>query len=426
MPEPRHRAQPARVQSGCVGAELSRPRRRSLTSVQAIVPARGGSKGVLDKNLRRVGGRSLLARTISLAAKSRYVGEVCVSTDSERLAKEALLYGATVIERPADLASDSASSESALLHALDRCAPATVLAFLQCTSPFLTTEELDRTIEAVVNGGADSAFTAVASHGFLWSPDGRGGFQGVNHDASRRLRRQDRPPEYLETGASYVMRVDGFRVAKHRFFGRIVAVKVDPRRAMEIDTHEDLEIARALAPILDADPVPLDLPVPRLVALDFDGVFTDNTVHVDQDGRESVTCHRGDGHGLSMLKQLIPVVVLSTEENPVVAARCRKLGLSYEQGLGPNKEQALRRYADEMGVPLSEVLFVGNDVNDLGCLRAVGTPVAVADAVPEVKAVAHAVLSRSGGNGALRELADVLIMAMTRDEGTNDDDRGDR
>jgi YrbI family 3-deoxy-D-manno-octulosonate 8-phosphate phosphatase len=381
---------------------------------------------VRDKNLRHVGGRSLLARTIRTARASAQVRDVVVSTDSAQIADEARRHGADVVSRPPDLASDEAGSEPALLHALDARPMVDVLAFLQCTSPFLTTPDLDRVIEAVVDGGADAAFTAIPSHGFLWTLSPDGSFQGINHDASFRQRRQERRPEFLETGAAYVMRVNGFREAKHRFFGRTVAMGVDPRRAMEIDTPGDLEIARALAPLLDAEPVRLDLPVPRLVALDFDGVFTDNTVQIDQDGRESVTCHRGDGHGLSMLQQHLPVVVLSTEENAVVAARCRKLGLPYHQGLGANKVQALRRYADECGVPLSDVLFVGNDVNDLGCLQAVGTPVAVADAVPEVKAVAHAVLSRGGGNGALRELADALMMAMARDEGANDDDRGDR
>jgi YrbI family 3-deoxy-D-manno-octulosonate 8-phosphate phosphatase len=380
--------------------------------VIVIVPARGGSKGIPDKNLRAVGGRSLVARTVTVATASPHVRQAIVTTDSERIAEEAARHGASVVMRPPELASDEASSESALLHALDAGPPADIVVFLQCTSPFLTPADLDRTIEAVTDGGADSAFTAVASHGFLWTPDEEGSYVGVNHDAAIRLRRQDRQPEYLETGAAYVMRVDGFRSARHRFFGRTVAVETDPRRAMEIDTPADLEIARALAPVLDAEAVPLDLPVPRLVALDFDGVFTDNRVHVDQDGRESVTCHRGDGHGLSQLKRHLPIVVLSTERNPVVAARCDKLGLPYEQGLGDTKLAALRRTADRMGIDLADVLFVGNDVNDLDCLREVGTAVSVADAVPEVRAVAHALLSRGGGDGALRELSEALIRAI--------------
>ena len=385
-------------------------------NILAVIPARGGSKGVPDKNLRHIGGRSLLARTVAASRESRFEPLVVVSTDAPRIAAAAERAGAEVVTRPTELATDEASSEDALLHALEQYPDSDVLVFLQCTSPFLTTGELDRAIAAVVEGGADVAFTAVASHGFLWERHADGTVTGINHDSRERLRRQDRPVELLETGAAYVMRADGFRQARHRFFGRTVAVEVDPRRAMEIDTPEDLEIARALATVLDPEPQPLELPVPRLVALDFDGVFTDNRVHVDEHGTESVVCHRGDGHGLSRLKERLPIVVLSTERNPVVAARCQKLGLEYEQGLGDRKVDALRSYATRMDIDLSEVLFVGNDVNDLECMRAVGTPVAVADAVPEVRAVAHAVLSRGGGDGALRELSDALLTAMGQGE----------
>jgi YrbI family 3-deoxy-D-manno-octulosonate 8-phosphate phosphatase len=384
--------------------------------ILAVIPARGGSKGVPDKNLRRVGGRSLLARTIAVGQASRFNPRVVVSSEASRIAAEADRLGAETIHRPDRLATDQASSEDALLHVLEALPVVDVVAFLQCTSPFLTPEELDRTIAAVVDGGADVAFTAVLSHGFLWELQANGTVTGINHDSRERLRRQDRPAELLETGAAYVMRAEGFRQARHRFFGRTVAVEVDPRRAMEIDTPEDLEIARALATVLDAEPQRLELPVPRLVALDFDGVFTDNRVHVDERGIESVTCHRGDGHGLSRLKERLPVVVLSTERNPVVAARCQKLGLECEQGLGERKFEALRSYASRLDIDLSEVLFVGNDVNDLECMRAVGTPVAVADAVPEARAVAHAVLSREGGDGALRELSDALLAAIERGE----------
>lgn len=377
--------------------------------ILAVLPARGGSKGVPDKNLRRVGGRSLLARTVEAGKASRFDPTVAVSSDAARIAVEAKRAGADVVTRPRALATDEASSEDALLHALEQYPATDVLIFLQCTSPFLTIEELDRTIAAVVEGGADVAFTAVASHGFLWERHADGTVAGINHDARERLRRQDRPVELLETGAAYVMRAEGFRQARHRFFGRTVAVEVDPRRAMEIDTPEDLEIARALATVLDVESTSLDLSVPALVALDFDGVFTDNRVVVDEHGTESVLCHRGDGHGLSQLAAHVPVVVFSTEANPVVAARCEKLGLPYEQGLGDRKIDALTRYCTERDIPLDEVLFVGNDVNDLECLRAVGCAVAVADAISEVKALAHAVLSRRGGDGALRELADALL-----------------
>lgn len=383
-------------------------------AVAAIIPARGGSKGIPDKNLRRLNGRSLLARSVETAQQASTCDRVIVSTDEPRLADEARRFGAEVVERPAELADDTASSEAALLHVLASVAGISVVAFLQCTSPFTRPHDVDLVVEPVLAGRADSTFSAAAFHGFIWRYDGQDHPVGVNHEASSRPRRQDRREELIETGAVYSMTTSGLRDAGHRFFGRLEAVRLDARRALEIDSHADLEVARSLAPLLDGGAAPLRLPVPRLVALDFDGVFTDNRVFVDEDGRESVRCDRGDGYGLSRLQQHIPIVVLSTEENPVVAARCRKLKLPYEHGLGETKEDALRRWTSQLEVDLADVLYVGNDVNDLGCLRSVGVPVAVSDAVPEVKYVAHAILSRPGGSGALRELADTLLAAIER------------
>jgi YrbI family 3-deoxy-D-manno-octulosonate 8-phosphate phosphatase len=145
--------------------------------------------------------------------------------------------------------------------------------------------------------------------------------------------------------------------------------------------------------------------------LDFDGVLTDNRVIVDQDGRESVACHRGDGLGLAMLKQAgLPVVVLSTERNPVVTARCKKLGIECVQGLD-DKHSTLLSLCAQLGFDASQVAYVGNDVNDLSCLRWVGMPIAVADSVPDVLAMARVITTRKGGDGAVREVTDAWLAA---------------
>lgn len=157
----------------------------------------------------------------------------------------------------------------------------------------------------------------------------------------------------------------------------------------------------------------------RLLVLDFDGVMTDNRVLVDQDGREAVWCHRGDGWGIARLREAgLPVVVLSTEENPVVAARCRKLGIPCVQGVA-EKGAALARLAGDHGVGPEAVAYVGNDVNDLACLRWAGVPIVVADAVPEARALARLATTRAGGYGAVREVADWLLDARGRDGATD-------
>jgi YrbI family 3-deoxy-D-manno-octulosonate 8-phosphate phosphatase len=148
----------------------------------------------------------------------------------------------------------------------------------------------------------------------------------------------------------------------------------------------------------------------RLVVFDFDGVLTDNRVWVDAAGRESVACDRGDGHGIKLLRDAgVEMAVLSTESDDVVAARCRKLALPFRHGLGDGKGAALRELAAERGIALEQVAYVGNDVNDLECLRMVGLPVAVANAHVDARAAARRVLTKAGGAGAVREFAEAVL-----------------
>jgi len=146
-----------------------------------------------------------------------------------------------------------------------------------------------------------------------------------------------------------------------------------------------------------------------LVVFDFDGVMTDNRVRVHESGQEAVWCHRGDGWGIARLKEAgFDVWVLSTETNPVVAARCRKLKIEAIHGCD-DKPTTLQRLARERNLRPEQIAYVGNDLNDLACMRWVGWPIAVADAVPEVRALAKWVTRLPGGCGAVREVADRLV-----------------
>jgi N-acylneuraminate cytidylyltransferase len=190
-----------------------------------------------------------------------------------------------------------------------------------------------------------------------------------------------------------------------------------PERWLEIDDPADFTRAeQLLAERGPAPPAGLPTPLGALV-LDFDGVFTDNAVMVAQDGTESVRCDRGDGLGLEMLRRSkLPILVLSKERNPVVQARCAKLGLTCLNGVD-DKLPALTRWLGERNIPLAQAVYVGNDVNDLDCLRAVGFGVVPADAYSAAQAAAKLVLSRPGGHGAIRELAELIhahLEATTR------------
>jgi N-acylneuraminate cytidylyltransferase len=208
----------------------------------------------------------------------------------------------------------------------------------------------------------------------------------------------------------YAVRTDGFRTHKHRFFGRVVVHEVPPERAIEIDTMADLQRARALSdlhrPARSTDALPASL---SAVVFDFDGVFTDNRVFVFEDEREAVLCNRGDGKGISRLQERdLHLLVLSSEVNPVVRARARKLKLDVIHGVD-DKYTVLDKWLLDRALAWNDVLFVGNDINDVDCLRAAGCGVAVADAYPEALSAADLVLSSRGGHGAIRELCELIL-----------------
>ncbi|MFJ6544718.1 cytidylyltransferase domain-containing protein [Streptomyces sp. NPDC091385] len=419
---------------------MSDPEAQDGTSprrVLAVIPARGGSKGVPAKNLAPVGGVPLVARAVRECLAAAHVTDVVVSTDDPAIAAAARAAGADVVLRPAAIAGDTATSEAAVLHALDaheerHGTTVDVVLLVQCTSPFVAREDVDGVAAAVASGAADTAVTVASFHGFIWRDGdetgdggevasgggeaagdeaaGDGGF-GVNHDKSVRPRRQDRPQDLLETGAAYAMDVTGFRTHRHRFFGRTELVRTDPARVLEIDDPHDLARARALAPLLD-DERPGALPTHHdidAVVLDFDGTQTDDRVLIDSDGREFVSVHRGDGLGIAALRDSgLKMLILSTERNPVVAARARKLRLPVLHGID-RKDLALKQWCEEQGIAPERVLYVGNDVNDLPCFALVGWPVAVAGAHDAVRGAARAVTTVRGGDGAIREVAGWLL-----------------
>ncbi|MET7378195.1 N-acylneuraminate cytidylyltransferase [Streptomyces sp. NPDC005526] len=415
--------------------------RASVRRVLAVIPARGGSKGVPAKNLAPVGGVPLVARAVRECRAARLVTDVVVSTDDQAIAAAARQAGAEVVLRPAAIAGDTATSEAAVLHALDahetlHGSPVDAVLLVQCTSPFLLREDVDGVAAAVVENGADTAVTVAPFHGFVWrdaaddpavggtrsaaavggavtlanSTQTEGGY-GVNHDKSFRPRRQDRPQDLLETGAAYAMDAAGFREHRHRFFGRTELVRTDPARVLEVDDPHDLARARALAPLFDADR-PGALPTYDdidAVVLDFDGTQTDDRVLIDSDGREFVSVHRGDGLGIAALRRSgLTMLILSTEQNPVVAARARKLKLPVLHGID-RKDLALKQWCEEQGIAPERVLYVGNDVNDLPCFALVGWPVAVASAHDVVRGAARAVTTLPGGDGAIREIASWIL-----------------
>jgi len=217
------------------------------SGVLALIPARGGSKGIPGKNLQEVDGVPLICRSIRAAKSSLKVGRVVVTTDDDAIAAVAEREKATVIRRPAEIANDTASSESALLHALgvlENQGPLEAeLVFLQCTSPFTTGVQIDLVVEALRRENCNSSFAVSPWHGFLWRIDGR----GINHNPEQpRQRRQDLEPAFLETGAIYAMNIAAFRRNENRFCHPAKPVVLE-QMGMEIDTPEDLALCQSIA-----------------------------------------------------------------------------------------------------------------------------------------------------------------------------------
>jgi len=386
-----------------------------LNRMIAIIPARGGSKGIPRKNLQLLAGKPLVGWTIEAAFTSRHVGRVIVSTDCPEIAETSTRFGAEVIVRPPEISGDLATSEDTLLHVLNSLEAAegqlpASFVFLQCTSPLTLGVDIDGTVQAFMNERADTALAVSDFHYFLWRNDGKGGGIGVNHDKASRPLRQQRDAEYIETGAVYVMDTKQFLQHKHRFFGKTALYNMPAGRVCEIDEPPDLLVAESLLREQLKTLNMAQLPVPvEALALDFDGVFTDNKVMVLDNGQEAVLCSRSDGWGIGRLRAAgIPVVVLSTEKNPVVAARCKKLQIDCLHGL-EDKVSALQIWAQKCQINFDKMIFVGNDINDIECLQLVGCPVIVADAHPSVRSSAKIILESRGGDDAVREVCELIL-----------------
>lgn len=377
----------------------------------AIILARGGSKGLPGKNLAEIGGLSLVARSVLAATRAVGVDSVWVSTDDAAIAAEARRFGADVIDRPADLSGDTASSEAGWLHAIPLIEAQhkglSNLVFLQCTSPFTRGQDIDACLAAMIEKGADCGLSVAHDHYFYWQLDANGLGVGTNHNhLEQRRRRQDLPDSFRETGAIYCANATAFKARGQRFCGSVALCLID-RPALEIDSHSDLAEAEALIQRVSGAP---DLSGVKALVMDFDGVHTDDKVHVDQNGVETVTTSRSDGLGLGRLRDAghHKLLILSKERNPVVGVRGAKLGVEVMQAVD-DKAGALTSWMAAQNVTPAETLFIGNDVNDLPAISLAGLSACPSDAHPQVVAAVDWVLTKPGGNGALRQLCDALL-----------------
>jgi len=403
--------------------------------ILALIPARGGSKSIPRKNIRPFAGHPLIAYSIAAGLQAQTVTRVIVSTDDELIAAVARQYGAeTPFLRPAEFAQDNTTDMPVFEHALGWLAEREnyrpeVVVQLRPTSPIRPPDCVDSAVRLLLEHPEADSVRGVVPSGQnphkMWRIDADGRMtplltvEGLAEPYN--APRQALPPTYWQTGHIDAIRVSTIYTQKSLSGDMILPLIIDPKYTIDIDTLNDWRraewlIAQGDLPLVTParlnGPRTRQRPLPQkvtLVVFDFDGVMTDNHAWVDQDGREAVMVNRSDGMGIALLRKAgIPAVVLSTETNPVVAARCKKLNLPVVQGL-EDKTSTLRAWLEAHQLDPAGSVYVGNDINDLPCFPLVGCAVAVADAHPEVLAQADLVLACNGGQGAVRELCELVL-----------------
>ena len=407
-----------------------------MSQVLAVIPARGGSKGIPRKNIRLFSGWPLLAWSIAAAQQAGTVSRVIVSTDDEEIAAVGREYGAeTPFLRPAEFARDDTTDLPVFEHALrwldehEGYRPEVVVQ-LRPTSPIRPRGLVDEAVRLLLSHpDADSVRGVVPAgqnpHKMWRLPEGGGPMKNLldvpGIAEPYNAPRQALPPVYWQTGHIDAIRSRTILEGGSMSGKAIYPLVIDPRYTVDIDNlqdwarYEHLVATGGLNMVTPGGrgrrPMPEDI---RLIVSDFDGVITDGRVWVDQDGREMIVASRSDSMRIRELRERgIEVVILSSETNPVVAARAGKMGVEAVQGVDlRDKGEALKRLMESRDLHASQVAYIGNDFNDLPCFAVAGWSVAPADAYPEVQRAADYVLQTRGGFGALRELCDLVMSKL--------------
>lgn len=399
--------------------------------VMALIPARGGSKGIPRKNIKPFAGFPLIAYSIRAGLDSARVNRVIVSTDDEEIAAIAKDWGAEVpFLRPKEYAQDTTLDLPVLQHALEWLKEhegysPEIVVWLRPTSPIRPVNCVDDAVNLLLAHPDADCVRGVVEAGQnpfkMWTLDKESGalqplVDAPGIDEPYNAPRQSLPKAYWQTGHIDALWSKNI-TEKGSITGDVIyPLFIDPHYIVDIDLPSDWQKAedRLLSLSMEkVDPAKNRRPFPTqisMIVLDFDGVLTDDRVWVNENGQEMVAASRSDGMGLERLRNEtgIGVMVLSRESNPVVTARCKKLGIPVWQSI-LNKGLAIREILDENNLSPEDVIFMGNDINDLEVFSEVGFAVAPADAHSTVLRRADLILSQEGGKGAVRELCDMIL-----------------
>jgi YrbI family 3-deoxy-D-manno-octulosonate 8-phosphate phosphatase len=369
--------------------------------VLGVIPARGGSKGLPRKNILPIAGFPLIYWSIQAAKRSKLLDDYIVSTDDPEIAAIARSYGAHALNRPANLAQDDTTTLAVLQHVIS-CKPCDSIVVLQPTSPLRNADTIDGCISDFQNGGFDTLATGYYT-------------KIIEYGTHQNLRRQDIPGFFYDDGNVYI--INSSVIQSNRWFGdRVCKKTLDAELNVEIDDEVTFISAEALLlKRLQSGRQGSDfhdrLANIKVLAMDVDGVLTDGGMYLSANGDESKKFNARDGMGIARVKKAgIATAFITSENTEIVNRRAEKLSIDHVFMGAIDKLAVLDKIVKKERCSPDEVAYIGDDLNDFDVMRKVGIAVTVPDADEAIKKIAHYVTKHPGGDGAVRELCDLIVM----------------
>jgi YrbI family 3-deoxy-D-manno-octulosonate 8-phosphate phosphatase len=384
--------------------------------IVSVIPARGGSKGIPRKNLKKLCGKPLVAHSITQSLSSYYVDQTVVSTEDSEIAMVSKKYGAKVLLRPKELAMDLTPTEPVLINVLEQLSKEGVepdyIVLLQPTSPIRRSSDIDRAIERLIDRSGDSLVSVRENRSLLWDREGK----PLNYNYQNRPRRQDKQWELVENGSIYITKRETLLKERNRLGGNIITYIMPEWASFEIDTPFDFEIVeyifRKKLPILLENIAKI-----KLVVFDVDGVFTDGSVIVNEQGGELLRFSRIDGKGIELLSQAgIKIAVITSEETAIVKERLKKLNINNVYTGVRNKETIYESLKKKFALKDEEIAYCGDDLGDLSIIKRAGFAACPKNAVDDIKHECQYISPYYGGAGFVREICDIIIQSKAVDE----------
>lgn len=380
----------------------------------AFIPVRGGSKSIPLKNIREIAGKPLVYWVAKAANDCPDIEKVFVATDSAKIKKvveDLELEKVCVIGRSVSSATDTATTESAMLEFAPKYKFSNIV-LIQATSPLLTSKDLSGGFSTFYKGGIDSVLSVVRQKRFQWAIDDNGFAIPVNYDIFHRPRRQEFNGYLVENGAFYITNRVNLLKSKNRISGHIGFYEMDEETYFEIDEQNDwLIVEKQLEARIRNEGI--IVPEIKMFLTDCDGCLTDGGMYYSEEGDELKKFNTLDGMGFRILKEKgILTGIITGEKRKLNQQRAQKLQVDFlEEGV-QDKLKKVKKLCAECGIDLQNVAYVGDDINDLEVVKAVGFGCCVQNGVNELKKVAKYITQKEGGRGAVREVVDTVITYM--------------